>query len=358
LKIKLDELIKRLRRKPVGEREDGHEAPEKTAEMPVVRFAPKIIKDFRFPKRPELIFVGSRKGGAGKSLIATTLAYVVAANSDRKVYAVDLDLNSMTLSSRIARPKVLAELRRSILARADSEYMNVADILIQRQVTSTKKLIVRETVKCCDGSYTDVSILHVPALHVVRAEQQKVDIFTGATRQDLRYAIEELVLHFKNASWDKTVIFDARPQEELAPVYDAIYGVMKEKADAIILVTDPLKVSYSELMMPFRDVQDKVVIVLNKAVPDYTWHYSTFIRDAARDGIPVFFVPYDEKTHDLYTNRGLTPGLDLTSPVAKHVGALATFLQLTDRCDKCECCKIYNELIQVYRALIERLAYG
>jgi len=331
----------RRREEPGAERRGERQKPG----MPVVARQverPATYATGRFKTKPRMVFVGSGKGGAGKSFIASNLAYILAAHLPESVpvFAVDLDLDNYTLS-KVVLPK---DLRAKLIGRLVKEgrnYLNVADILDEGVVAGAVVLASPVSIFTCGGAQIAPRIRLIPAYHVLR-ETSQIARLKGLDALRLREGLNHLIdyLQGKNA----VAILDGKQKSNLGINYDPLYKVATERADVVILVTEPPYLSFSSITAQYTDIYDKLVIVVNKMNLAFKGQFRILVSDAARHDVPVFVVPESKEDADVYSRELAPPATNLASKTALYVGALAMYLNLVERCDT-KCCGKYEEIL-------------
>jgi len=343
VKFPLSRLMKRVKREEKSRDSEDSERKQKT---PVVVREPVARDAFaseRWRGSPRLVFVGSSKGGAGKSFIASNLTYILAAHSEKPVYAVDLDLDNATLSMVVPPPDVLRRLQQTLTARG-IDYVNTADVLIEGVISKRALLSIPVSMFTCGGSQIHAKVRLIPAYHELKRKSQLLrlrDMDVLQMREGLRTLIDYI------RSKGGVAVLDGKQKSNLGINYDPLYRMAKDEADAMIIVTEPPYLSFSTIVSQYRDALEKTVIVVNKAEPAYALKIKILLQDAARYGVPVFLVPYSSEDGEVYTRRLEPPASKLDRRTAVYTGVVARYLNLVDRCDT-GCCALYDAKLSQY----------
>jgi len=347
--VKIPLPFKKRRPPPPPEEGEGEEERE---DLIVSRRPPEEVMGERYKKSPATIFVGSSKGGTGKSFIASALAYVAAAHTKRKVYAVDLDLDNTTLTDRVLTKEKYRLINLMVQSR-NIYYLNVADVLDEGLVKGQHILVISENTFTCGGSQVKVTLRLVPPYFFPDRKRQEIRLRElDALR--LREGITSLVDYVKSKGG--IAIFDGKQKSNMGIDYDPLYRVMKEKSDVVLLVTEPPYLSFSSITAQYRDILDRVVIVVNKMEHGAFTQFKLLVEDALRYEVPVFMIPYNEEDRLIYDSRDrVTPALHrLDRGSIKFVGALAMYLNLVEDCTT-GCCSVYGGILERYLRLVRAL---
>lgn len=333
-----------FKRKQEEEKERGAGSEERKDEMPIiVRKVEKTIEvSDRFKTTPKLIFVGSGKGGVGKSFISSNLAYILASHitGKKSVYGVDLDLDNITLSMVLPPADIYAKLKKALITN-DIDYLNVADIL-DEGITG-KKYVFSFPVKIftCGGTQVSPKIKLIPAYHELRKKKQMIRLRELDVLR-LREGLMSLMDYLQEK--DGVAILDGKQKSNLGINYDPLYKVAKERADVVLLVTEPPYLAFSSITAQYRDILNKTIIVVNKMESTYTNHLSVLISDAIRYEVPVFIVPFSKEDSTSYSHKLTPPSVNLKTRTSKFIGAIASYLNLIENCDT-GCCEMYEEIL-------------
>lgn len=324
----------------VKKKEEGKEP-----EMPVVvRNVEKAVDvSDRFKTTPKLVFVGSGKGGVGKSFISSNLAYILASHLSGKksVYAVDLDLDNITLSMVLPPADIYAKLKKALITN-DIDYLNVADIL-DEGITG-KKYVFSFPVKIftCGGTQVTPKIKLIPAYHELRKKKQMIRLRELDVLR-LREGLSSLMDYLQEKNG--VAILDGKQKSNLGINYDPLYKVAKERADVVILVTEPPYLAFSNITAQYRDILNKTIIVVNKMESTYTNHLSILVSDAIRYEVPVFIVPFSKEDSNSYSHKLTPPAINLKTRTSRFIGAIASYLNLVENCNT-GCCEVYEEILK------------
>lgn len=351
-----------------GRRKGGEEGPpEEESEEERIRRALKKDRSVvlgelpRYKARPQLIFVGSSKGGAGKSFLTANLAVAVSALSPSKnLYVVDLDLDNQT-ASLVLPPEGQMPRLANLAAKNNVNLLTVADVF-EKSYVPRGWIIPRFRGQTfgCGGAQVDYSFLLIPAYDRVRMKEQQV-IMRGLDTRSLRAGVDALLAYFqakKNTDKSVVVLFDGKQKSDLGINVEPIYRQMAENSDAFILVTEPPYLNFDDLVAPYRGMMEKMVVVVNKVNPSVLDRVALLVRDALSYGVPAFAIPEVPPDGDLYRLRGRAPAADrLDRPTALHSMALAYFLNLVDddglRASGCDA-SVYA-ILSNYRKLFAQL---
>lgn len=337
--------LPRLRLRRSGD-EAGEEREEREERL-VIESKPKeetgaeqLTKKF---KNPSIIFVGSNKGGVGKSFISSTLVHILAAHNERPVYAVDSDLDNSTLSM-VLMPESLERTLQAMLAKRNVDYLNFADVLLEGVITKRQLLKFRVTTQTCGGTLLPVYIRLVPTFHALKKKSQMVALSDVDVFQ-MREGMDNLIEYV--SSKNGIMVIDGKQKSNLHVNLDPIYSVAKERSDVILLVTDPLSMNFDEITAQYRDFLDKVVIVVNKVErsAEIVRKLKILIKDAVDNDVPVFIVPKSEEDAERYVRQLVSPGRVLGGKVSRYVGAVAVYLGLVESCES-GCCTRYRAILE------------
>lgn len=322
---------------------------------------PFVVGDMpKYKKRPNLIFIGSGKGGVGKSMLSANLVAAVAMFSNNPAYGVDLDLDSFTLS-KVLLP---ADFHRRVIEKRGTigrdEMLNFASVLINGSVPSKAILpLIRVTGTTCKGAQVQAKYSVVPAYNVLYQKEQEVTL-RSLTASLLLAGLNELVAFFEKKVAENrsaVVVFDGKQKSNIGIEYEPLYRLMVERADVFVMPVEAPHLSFTEIIAPYRDVLDKLIIVVNRAEPAIQDKIVALATDALDMNIPVFVVPNAPGDGDLFRNKYTVPLLDNASrPTAVSALVLARFLNLVDDniVNAYGCDKVYSKL-KSYGELFERL---
>jgi MinD-like ATPase involved in chromosome partitioning or flagellar assembly len=344
------------------EEEEEKQPPKKTPKKEKKTETPVVVREVaktttvseRFRITPKIIFVGSGKGGVGKSFISSNLAYIISAHlkheKGKSLYAVDLDLDNTTLSMVLPPPDIYAKLKKA-LATSEINYMNVADILDEGVVT--KRAIFSFPVKMftCGGTQIVSRIKLIPAYHELKQKKQMIRLKELDVLR-LREGLNSLIDYLKEKNG--VAILDGKQKSNLGINYDPLYKVAKERADVVILVTEPPYMSFSSITAQYKDILSKTIIVVNKMESGFTNRLTVLINDAMRYEVPVFIVPFSKDDSYVYGRKLSPPASRLNSKTARFIGALAMYLNLIENCDT-GCCDVYAEILSRMIELMQTL---
>ena len=310
----------------------------------------------RYKKRPNLVFIGSGKGGVGKSLLASNMVVVVAALSPFKVYGVDLDLDNFTLTKVLIPPGFLEK-----LVRSDINYVNLASVLRTGVVEKGSVIpIVSAKTLACNGAQVGVKYRIIPAYNLLRQKEQEVALRTLTVRL-LISGVNELVNYFENKrkeDSDIVVIFDGKQKSNIGIEYEPLYRILLDYSDVFILPVEPPILSFSEIITPYRNVLDKLVLVINRVDPASLPKVQMLVKDAVERSIPVFVMPKVPDDGDLFRTKYMPPALkSITRPTAFHAMGIAYYLNLLDdeMVRSYGCTGVYT-LLKKYKRLYDIMA--
>ena len=298
------------------------------------------VVDMKYKVTPSVIFVGSSKGGVGKSFISSTLVNIIAAHNSKPVYAVDSDLDNSTLSSVLIPPDIEEKLQRTLIQR-NVDYLNFADVLLEG--ISRNRQILRFTVKVvgCGGSLIPEQIRLIPTFHALKRRSQMIALREVDVLQ-MRDGMNSLIDYV--ISKKGIIVIDGKQKSNLAINLDPIYSVAKERADVVILVTEPPYLSFNAITAQYQEVLDKTIIVVNKVDASNINQVATLAADAIQRDIPLFIVPRSEKYAEKY-RQWISPGTELGGDISKYVGAVAMYLNLITDCSS-KCCDLYKAILE------------
>lgn len=359
-------------------KETKKETPKRAGVLPqATQVAPpapmfNIFEKFKNP--PSLIFVGSSKGGVGKSMITTNLAIILAALGNSIVHVVDLDLDNYTATYRLPKKGELEEIAMRYYKSGGSTMpLNVAQVLIETSVRSSRVgsegllvTLLRQSVADCNKRMIDYSIRLVPAYDVIHMRDQMLYGIRGLSSSLYRAGMETLIkalVEEKNKlerSKKRAVfLFDGKQKSNIGIEYEPLYRTVLTNADAFILVTEPGYLSINEVLAPYMDYLDKTVIIVNKFEPNFFDKVAIFIRDAAAKRIPVFVIPKDTNDEKLYDQKNRPPAaFGLSRRTALFTMALAYSLKLIDdeHLAASGCMKGVRDIIELHRELYGEIA--
>ena len=359
--MKLPDLLSIFKKKKM----EGGERAGKEEKVPVEEEekveTPFYISEVpKYKKRPNLIFIGSGKGGVGKSLLASNMVVVVSALSQNSVYAVDLDLDNFTLSKALQPAGFMEKLLSRIGATEESEFCNLASVLHSGAIPSIIPR-VRTTTFGCNGGQLGVIYRLIPAYNPLRQKEQEIAL-RKLTPSLLLSGVRVLVNHFRErVAKDKNtvVIFDGKQKSNIGIEYEPLYRIMVDESDVFIMPVEAPGLSFSEITAPYKNLLDKLVIVVNRAEPAIRDRIQALVKDAVDRGIPVFLIPNVPADGDLFRNLYTPPALkSLTRPTALHTMVIAYFLNLIDDnlLHMCGCSQAVYKLLKMYGDLYEAMA--
>jgi len=315
----------------------------------------------RYKTKPNLIFIGSGKGGVGKSLIASNLTVLISALSNNDVYAVDLDLDLSTLSNILVTPYYYAKLAERIKGK-NVEYVNLASILINATIKGNIIPIVNHTIFACNDRQIPVKYRIIPTYNVLTRREQEGYI-RSVTPQILLKGLRELVTFFREKAEEQkknnrhlVAIFDGKQKSNIGLDYEPLYRLMIDQADVFIYPIEPPYLSFNEIMSQYRNAIEKTILVVNKATPEVKDKLQVLITDAVDRGIPIFIIPYSSEDRDTVTKSYSSPALHgLKRPTVMHTAPIAYFLNLLDDTliQELGCTYIYD-LMKYYSTLMKR----
>jgi len=355
MKIRIKIPFVKKRKEPAEEEVEAEKVSEIATTAPVV-IAGEIAK---YKYKPNLIFVGSGKGGSGKSLLSSNLVVVTSALSDNVVYGVDLDLDSYTLSHILAPRNFYENLVRTL--KSGEEYFNLASVLrtgvIKRE--STFIPVIKTTTIACNGAQLPIQYRLIPAYNFLTQKEQMVAL-RSLTPRLLLSGLQELVTYFrtkaeelKSKGKDAVVVFDGKQKSNIGIEYEPLYRLMVDQCDVFILLVEAPQLSFSEIIAPYKHVMDKMIIVINRAEHSIKEKMMALIADAVDRGIPIFIMPHAPEDGDLVRNQYTAPALKgIMRPTAAHTATIAYFLNLLDDryINEYKCTFIYD-LAKRYTAL-------
>ncbi len=329
------------RRRGEEKREDG-DGRTSGEKLPVVvrGESEKAVSPISYKQVPKIIFVGSGKGGVGKSFVSSNLLYVLSAHVKTKmVFGVDLDLDNTTLSMIVPPTDVYNVITKKW--STNIKYLNVASVLDEGIITSKAVLKIPIKMFTCGGSQISTTIRLIPAYSEPDKKRQMIklkDLDVLRLREGLTNLIE--YIRDKNG----VAVLDGKQKSNLGINYDPLYKLAKEEADVVLLVTEPPYLSFSTITAQYRDILHKLIIVVNKFDMGFAQQLSILLSDANRYQVPVFIVPYSKEDGEDYSKKLTPPAVRLSSRSAKYIGALAHYLGLVETCDT-GCCKDYNKIL-------------
>lgn len=286
-------------------------------------------------RTPKILFVGSSKGGSGKSFISSNLIVVASALSVNKhVFAVDMDLDNYTISEVLPPPGVWALLEARI-QKTGVRYLTVSDIIHEGNI-DTSKLIPRFKAKTlsCGGAQIEYEFRLIPAYdyNILRRREQMMMLRNIDSRL-LRKGVEVLLEYFRsriNKGEDIFVVFDGKQKSSVGIEYEPMYRLMIEEADTFLLVTEPPYLNFNELTVPYKRAMEKMIIVVNKADRPSLEQITLLATDALSKNVPVFVIPYLEDESKLYssTERRAPAAIRLNTKSGIYTMTLAYLLGL------------------------------
>jgi len=358
MKIKIKLPFGKKKKPPAEEEEAELEKITETVPTPIM-ITGELAK---YKTKPNLIFVGSGKGGSGKSLFASNLVVVVSALSNNVVYGVDLDLDSYTLSHVLAPKNFYENLIRTL--RSGEEYLNLASILRTGVVKtgSTVIPVIKTATFACSGVQLPVQYRLIPAYNFLTQKEQMVAL-RSLTPRLLLNGLQELVTYFrtrveelKSKGKDTVVIFDGKQKSNIGIEYEPLYRLMIDYCDVFILLVEAPQLSFSEITAPYKHVLDKTIIVINRAEYTIKEKMMALIMDAVDRNIPIFIIPHSPEDGDLVRSQYTAPALKgLLRPTALYTAAIAYFLNLLDDTyiNDYKCIPIYD-LMKRYTVLFSK----
>ena len=324
-------------------KEAKKEQPEEESEEEKIRRALKkgrsvVLGELpKYKVRPQLVFVGSSKGGVGKSFLTANLVVAVSAlsPSSRTIYAVDLDLDNQTVSI-VLPPEGQAE---ALIRSAHSSNLNlvsVADVFEKGLIPRSRDwgiMKFRGRTVSCAGAQVEYSFLLIPAYDRARMKEQQV-IMRSLGTAALRVGVDALISYFmerKNTGKDFVVFFDGKQKSDLGINVEPIYKQLAEHSDVFLLVTEPPYLSFDDIVAPYRNSLDKIIIVVNKVDYAVLDRVQLLVSDAIANNVPAFVVPRVSSDATTYTMQYRAPAAErLSRPTALHSLAMAYFLNLVD----------------------------
>jgi len=358
MKIKIKLPFGKKKEEKTSEEEEELEKITETTLTPIT-FTGELAK---YKTKPNLVFVGSGKGGSGKSLLSSNLIVVVSALSNNVVYGVDLDLDSYTLSHVLAPRNFYENLVRSL--RSGEEYLNLATILRTGAVKSGSAVIpiIKTITIACSGVQLPVQYRLIPAYNFLTQKEQMVAL-RSLTPRLLLNGLQELVTYFrsrveelKSKGKNAVVIFDGKQKSNIGIEYEPLYRLMVDQCDVFILLVEAPQLSFSEIIAPYKHVMDKTIIVINRAEYTIKEKMMALIADAVDRNIPIFIMPNSPSDGDLVRAQYTAPALKgLMRPTAIYTAAIAYFLNLLDDTyiNEYKCTAIYD-LMKRYTRLFSR----
>jgi len=314
----------------------------------------------RYRRRPRLIFVGSGKGGVGKSLIASNLVIVASALGKSNVYAVDLDLDNYTLSKTLQPPEFARKLVERLHEAKIEDYVNLATVLRTGVVPKGSFIpVVSRLTYACNGAQVQVKYRLVPAYNVLKQREQEVEL-RSLTPRLLHYGVEELLNYFKAKiaeGGEVTVVFDGKQKSNIGIEYEPLYRQMIEHCDVFLMPVEASALSFSEIVAPYKNIMDKLVLVINKVEPALQDRVLALMEDALDRNIPVFLMPTVPQEGDEFRNQYTPPAArSLTKVTAVYTATIAYFLNLLDDSliQMYGCEAVYRKL-RSYKTLYEQL---
>ena len=331
----------------LGRRKEKREEQLAPPAEPVVAAAEHIdlLSKFRNVKN---IFVGSQKGGVGKSFISSTLAVVAAAYSPQKVYAVDTDFDNATLSMVLPPPGALEKLRR-----IGKRFFTAADVLIRNDIPSN--VVIPKftyTGVSCNDQKVEFSVRAVFAYDPLRLKEQQIAL-RNIDLMLLQMSVKTLANFF--ASKEGVVIFDGKQKSNLGINYEPLYKYLISYSDVFILVTEPPYLNFSAVTMPYRDYLDKTFIVVNKVERIHKNQVLLFVRDAVEHSVPVMVFPLMEEDRRIFVNEKVVPAArSLRYRSALYGAALAKMLGIASdgRISALGCGTEVNKIIDLHAKLL------
>lgn len=334
--MKLQLTFFKKKKKPEVEEKSKDEV-EELIEKGLKEEKPLALGEVPKLKAPHVIFVGSSKGGCGKSFITSNLVVVTSALSSKKlVFAVDLDLDNYTISEVLPPPGVWASLEARI-QKTGVRYLSVADIIHEGSVDTTRMIPkFRAKTFTCSGAQYEYEFRLVPAYdyNILRRREQ-MTILRSVDSRLLRKGVEVLLEYFRgriNRGDDVVAIFDGKQKSNVGIEYEPMYRLLIDEADLFILVTEPPYLNFNQLTVPYKRALDKMMIVVNKADRASSEQITLLAADALSKNVPVFVVPLIEEEGKLYssTERKAPAAVRLNMKSSLYVMAMAYMLDLLD----------------------------
>lgn len=347
-----------FKRKKDEESEEEPKAIKDALEKEVVPSAAELPK----LKTPRIVFVGSSKGGSGKSFISSNLVVVTSALSRKIVYAVDLDLDNFTLSEVLPPPKVWRSLEERV-QKSGVRYVTVADVIYEGAFDTSKAIpkFKSKTVTCA-GSQLEYEFRLIPAYdyNLLRRREQ-MTMLRGVDTRLLRKGVEVLLEYFRgriNRGDDVFVLFDGKQKSNIGIEYEPMYRVLLDEADLFILVTEPPYLVFNQLTIPYKRVLDKTLIIVNKADRAHMDQIALLAADALNNNIPMFVIPQVEEDGKVYssTMRRAPASVRLSSKTALYTMALAHVLGLLDdtAVSSSGCSEELGRILSISKPLLSR----
>ena len=339
MKLKLPLLLPFKKEKKEKPKKAGKQAPRRRT-----RPAPEIPESLeessytimsgivKINTKPQIIFVGSSKGGAGKSFITAGLSIVTAALSRHKVYAIDFDIDTRTLSN-ILPPLRFYDILEKELRKRGTDYLNVGDILIMGTVRRGLLIPrIRSSTHACDGRVVDYDISFIPAFDKLKERWQAKQL-NLINDSDVLSAVDELIKWMKLKKAKGAVFFiDSKPKGIQGINVEPIYSRLADRADLFLYIVEPSTMNLNMITDTYGSLLDKMVIVLNRLTPGVMDRAITFIHDALEIKIPVFIIPEVPAEGEMVRKEYTVPvARDLVRyKTSRYILSLAYFLNLLD----------------------------
>lgn len=325
----------------------------------------------RFKTSPSLVFVGSSKGGVGKSFITLNLVIATAA-AGRQVYAVDLDLDNHTLTYRLPERNELENLAED-MEEHKYEMMNVVQVLKEGAVRAKKSgyrvgvpVLRGHSTLGCNNNPVTFDVRLIPAYNIMDMRNQMLyDVkelnyttYKMGTDALIKYLFERFEEMKKKSEKPPLVFFDGKQKSNLGINYEPLYRSLLQYVDTFLFVTEPGYLDFGEIRTAYGDYSDKMVIVVSKVLPEQWSEVTNFMRDAASSKIPVFVIPSDDNDAKIYEQNA-------TPPAAKGLGrrtvlftmALAYLMKMIDdeALERLGCKEKVMDVVARYQRLYEKL---
>lgn len=309
---------------------------------------------FKFTKiKPRIIFIGSNKGGVGKSFLATNLVATASAYTDEAVFAVDLDLDSYTISTSLPPPEAWRSIEEKY-AQSKTRYLTVADILYHGSMRFGSEtrgfLMFRSKTLTCNGIQLEYSFRLLPAYDYndLLKNYQK-ERLKHMSSDLLRKGLDVIVSYFKsriNRGENVLVFFDGKQKSNIGIMYEPLYRLMIDYCDLFILVTDSDYLNFSDITIPYSNVLNKTVIVVNQMKRTRVTSLKPFLIDAGSRKVPVFIVPFLEQLPTAIDKKTYYATTRLDNPPAVFSAALLYLLNIINE-DQLEKYGCFDEVMRI-----------